>query len=226
MRILVVEDDEVLGEAIVQRIQRQGHGVDLAQNGAEADAILQHQEYDFIILDLNLPKMNGEQVLKKARKRGTSTPVLVLTARGQVEDRIELLDLGADDYLTKPFDFGELEARCRALLRRFRGQAENVIRYGNLSLDRNACSVSIDDQTVDIKQREFRLLEIFLTNTGKVMSKDELLDRLCNFDEAPSPNAVELYVGRLRKKLQQSDIEIRTLRGLGYLLEGYHEAQR
>ncbi|MDD1828137.1 response regulator transcription factor [Photobacterium sp. ZSDE20] len=226
MRLLVVEDDDVLGEAIVQRIQRQGHGVDLAKNGADADSILQHQEYDFIILDLNLPKMNGEVVLKKLRNRGTSTPVLVLTARGQVEDRIQLLDLGADDYLTKPFDFGELEARCRAMLRRNRGQAENVIRYGNLSLDRNACSVTVGDNLVDIKQREFRLLEIFLTNTGKVMSKDELLDRLCNFDEAPSPNAVELYVGRLRKKLQLSDVEIRTLRGLGYLLEGYHEPNR
>ncbi|WP_299692469.1 response regulator transcription factor [uncultured Vibrio sp.] len=226
MRLLVVEDDEVLGEAIVQRIQRQGHGVDLVQNGLEADLILQRHEYDFIILDLNLPKMNGDQVLKKLRHRGTSTPVLILTARGQVEDRIQLLDLGADDYLTKPFDFGELEARLRAMLRRNRGQAENVIRYGNLSLDRNACTVMVDEQLIDIKQREFRLLEIFLSNTGKVMSKDELLDRLCNFDEAPSPNAVELYVGRLRKKLQASDIEIRTLRGLGYLLEAYHEPNR
>lgn len=222
MRILIVEDDEVLGEAICQRITRQGQGVDLATSGTEANNILLRQQYDLVILDLNLPGLNGDKVLNKLRQRHCTTPVLILTARDQVEDRIQLLDLGADDYLTKPFDFGELEARCRALLRRNQGQAHDIIEYGNLQLDRNACTVMIADQPVDLKQREFRLLEVFITHTGRVLSKEELLDHLYNFDESPSPNAIELYVARLRKKLDGSSVEIRTLRGLGYLLDEYN----
>ena len=222
MRILIVEDDEVLGEAISQRVARQGHGADLVTSGTDANNILQHQEYDLVILDLNLPGLNGDQVLSRLRERHSKTPVLILTARDQVEDRIHLLDLGADDYLTKPFDFGELEARCRALLRRHQGQAHDVIEYGNLSLDRNACTVAVGSEEIDLKQREFRLLEIFITHTGRVLSKEELLDHLYNFDESPSPNAIELYVARLRKKLKDSSVEIRTLRGLGYLLEEHN----
>ena len=222
MRILVVEDDEILGEAISQRIAKQGHGSDLVTSGSAANVILRRQEYDLVILDLNLPGLNGDLVLEKLRNRKTSTPVLILTARDQVEDRIQLLDLGADDYLTKPFDFGELEARCRALLRRNQGQAQNSVSYGNLILDRRACQVTIDGIPIELKQREFRLLEIFVGHTGRVLSKDELLDHLYSFDESPSPNAIETYVARLRKKLQSSDVEIRTLRGLGYLLEEEH----
>jgi len=223
MRILIVEDDAVLGEAIFQRTLKQGHGVDLARSGTEANEILRHQDYDLVILDLNLPGLSGEQVLNRLRIRHSKTPVLILTARDQVEYRIQLLDLGADDYLTKPFDFGEFEARCRALLRRQQGQAHNVIQYGNLSLDRKACSVQVNEDLIELKQREFRLLEVFLTHTGWVLSKDDLIDHLYNFDEPPSPNAIELYVARLRKKLQTSAVEIRTLRGLGYILEDYHD---
>lgn len=222
MRILIVEDDEVLGEAISQRIARQGHGADLATSGDKANNILRHQEYDLVILDLNLPGMNGDKVLANLRDRHSNTPVLILTARGQVEDRIHLLDLGADDYLTKPFDFGELEARCRALLRRHQGQAHDVVTYADVSLDRNACTVKVDERSIDLKPREFRLLEIFITHTGRVLSKEELMDHLYSFDETPSPNAIELYVARLRKKLGDSALEIRTLRGLGYLLEEEH----
>lgn len=221
MRILIVEDDEVLGEAINQRITRQGHGADWVKSGSQADNILQHQSFDLIILDLNLPGMSGEQVLSKFRQRQAKSPVLVLTARDQVEDRIQLLDLGADDYLTKPFDFGELEARCRALLRRHQGDATNVLTYGTLCLDRNACTVHAGENRIDLKQRELRLLEIFLTHTGRVLSKEELLDHLYSFDESPSPNTIELYVARLRKKLHDSELQIRTLRGLGYLLDEY-----
>lgn len=219
MRILIVEDDEVLGEALSQRMRKQGQGVDLATSGTDANNILQHQEYDLVILDLNLPGLNGDKVLEKLRNRHSQTPVLILTARNQIEDRIQLLDLGADDYLSKPFDFGELEARCRALLRRNQGQAQDNIEYGNLLLDRNACTVSIDQNTIDLKQREFRLLEVFLTHTGRVLSKEELIEHIYGFDESPSPNAIELYVARLRKKLCGSELEIRTLRGLGYLVE-------
>ncbi|MDX1409802.1 MAG: response regulator transcription factor [Saprospiraceae bacterium] len=219
MRILIVEDDEVLGEAISQRISKQGHGSDLVTSGSAANDILRRQEYDLVILDLNLPGLNGDQVLDKLRSRENRTPVLLLTARDQVEDRIQLLDLGADDYLTKPFDFGELEARCRALLRRNQGQAQDAVCYGNLTLDRRSCQVTIAGEPVELKQREFRLLEIFIGHTGRVLSKDELLDHLYSFDESPSPNAIETYVARLRKKLKDSDLDIRTLRGLGYLLD-------
>ncbi|RDE19827.1 DNA-binding response regulator [Motiliproteus coralliicola] len=219
MRILIVEDDEILGEAISQRISRQGHGSDRVTSGSAANEILRHQQYDLVILDLNLPGLSGDRVLHKLRQRQSGTPVLILTARDQVEDRIQLLDLGADDYLTKPFDFGELEARCRALLRRHQGQASDQVEYGNLTLDRNTCQVSVSGQVVELKQREFRLLEIFLGHTGRVLSKEELLDHLYSFDESPSPNAIETYVARLRKKLKDSDLNIRTLRGLGYLLD-------
>lgn len=222
MRILIVEDDEILGEAISQRIARQGHGSDLVTSGSAANDILRRQAYDLVILDLNLPGLNGDRVLQKLRQRKTDTPVLILTARDQVEDRIQLLDLGADDYLTKPFDFGEQEARCRALLRRHQGQSQDEINYGNLCLDRRACQLHVAGQEIELKQREFRLLEIFLGHTGRVLSKEELLDHLYSFDESPSPNAIETYVARLRKKLAQSDLEIRTLRGLGYLLDEWH----
>lgn len=219
MRLLVVEDDEVLGEAIIQRIARQGHGVDLVTTGVEANEILKHQIYDLIILDLNLPGLNGDRVLENVRARESDVPVLILTARDNVSDRIELLDLGADDYLTKPFDFGELEARCRALLRRQKGQATDELVLGDLTLNQNSCIVTLKGAPIDLKQREFRLLEIFMRHKDRVLSKEELLDRLYNFNESPSPNAIELYVGRLRKKLTDSNVSIRTLRGLGYLLE-------
>lgn len=219
MRLLVVEDDEVLGEAIIQRIAKQGHGVDLVTTGVDANEILKHQTYDLVILDLNLPGLNGDRVLENVRARESDVPVLILTARDNVSDRIELLDLGADDYLTKPFDFGELEARCRALLRRQKGQATDTLVLGDLSLNQNSCVVTVKDTPIDLKQREFRLLEIFMRQKDRVLSKEELLDRLYNFDESPSPNAIELYVGRLRKKLTDSSVSIRTLRGLGYLLD-------
>jgi two-component system response regulator TctD len=219
MRILIVEDDLTLAEAISRRLLKQGHAADVALDGTKADNILRHQAFDLIILDLNLPGLGGEQVLSLLRQRSSTTPVLVLTARGQIEDRISLLDLGADDYLTKPFDFGELEARSRALLRRSQGQAQDRLSIGNTELDRHACVVTVDGELVELKQREFRLLEIFMAHTGRVLSKGELLDHLYNFDETPGPNAIELYVGRLRKKLPHSSVQIRTLRGLGYVVE-------
>ena len=218
MRILAVEDDEVLGEAICQRFTKMGQGIDLVTSGDVANSLLKRHEYDLILLDLNLPNLNGEQILKKLRARSSNTPVLILTARAQVEHRIELLDLGADDYLTKPFDFGELEACCRALLRRNQGLGKDIISYGNLDFDRKSCTVTIAKELIDLKQREFRLLEIFLTHQGKVLNKDELLDHLYSFDDSPSPNAIETYVARLRKKLVNSSVDIKTLRGLGYLL--------
>ncbi|SBS30405.1 Transcriptional regulatory protein QseB [Marinomonas spartinae] len=223
MRILVVEDDKILGEAICQRMSRMGHGIDLATTGKTAQQMLDLQQYDLLLLDLNLPDTTGNHILAKLRKKHAHTPVIILTARNQVEDRITLLDLGADDYLTKPFDFGELEARCRALLRRSHGQTLNTIEYGNVSLDLDACKVTVNSTPIDIKQREFRLLEVFMTHTGKVLSKEALIEHLYNFDDNPNTSVIEIYVARLRKSLHDSDFKIRTIRGLGYLLEKRHE---
>lgn len=219
MRILVVEDDDVLGEAITTRFRRQGHGVDLVQKGDSANDLLRDQHYDLVLLDLNLPGMEGGDVLSNLRRRGSASPVLVLTAREEVDMRIRMLDLGADDYVTKPFDFGEVDARCRALLRRRHADAKNLLSFGNLEMDLNACKVFASGEEIPLKPREFRLLEVFLTHIGKVLSKEELLDHLYGFDESPSPNAIELYVARLRKKVEGSGFEIKTLRGLGYLVE-------
>lgn len=219
MHILVVEDAEVLGEAICARLRSLGHATELVTNGRQAEGLLRHQEFDLVILDLNLPEMSGEKILQNLRQRRVSTPVLVLTAREQIEDRVRLLDGGADDYLTKPFDFGELEARCRVLLRRGQGFSSNRSEHGGLVFDRAAQAAFIGDERLDLKKREFRLLEIFLGNLGRVLSKEDIADRLFSLEDAPGPNAVELYVARLRKKIEPSRLRIRTLRGLGYVAE-------
>lgn len=219
MRILVVEDTQVLGQAICERLASLGHAVDLIGDGKRADELLKYQPVDLILLDLNLPGLSGLQLLQKLRQRDDDTPVLILTARDQIEDRIRLLDEGADDYLTKPFDFGELEARCRALLRRKQGYAANVTEHGNIQVNRDSRQVFIEGELTAITNREFRLLEIFLGHLGRVLSKDEITDHLFNFDESPGPNAIELYVGRLRKKMNKGDLAINTLRGIGYVAE-------
>ena len=188
-------------------------------DGKRADDLLKYQTFDLILLDLNLPGLSGLQLLQKLRQRDDSTPILILTARDQIDDRIRLLDEGADDYLTKPFDFGELEARCRALLRRKQGYATNVTEHGNITVNRDSRQVFVCGELTAVTNREFRLLEIFLGHLGRVLSKDEITDHLFNFDEAPSANAIELYVGRLRKKLSQGDLAISTLRGIGYVAE-------
>lgn len=219
MRVLVIEDTQVLGQAICDRLSSLGHGADLVTNGRQANEVLKYQKVDLILLDLNLPELTGLQILQQLRSRNDETPVLILTARDQVDDRIQLLDAGADDYLTKPFDFGELEARCRALLRRHHGYAANITQHGNIQVNRDARQVLLNGEIQAITNREFRLLEIFLGHLGRVLSKDEITEHLFNFDENPGPNAIELYVGRLRKKLAGGSIVINTLRGLGYVAE-------
>lgn len=219
MRILVVEDTEVLGQAICDRLTNLGHGVDLIMDGQQANEILKYQTVDLIILDLNLPGLSGLQVLQQLRSRSKDTPVLILTARDHIDDRILLLDAGADDYLTKPFNFRELEARCRALLRRHHGYSANITEHGNILVNRDARQVLLDGVLQPITNREFRLLEIFLGHLGRILSKDEITEHLFNFDEPPGVNAIELYVGRLRKKLAGGSLKISTLRGLGYVAE-------
>jgi two-component system response regulator TctD len=177
---------------------------------------LEVQSYDLLILDVNLPALDGFSILKRLRQRKSKMPVLVLTARSQVDDRVDALDLGADDYLVKPFDYRELEARARVLFRRSTGEPTNEITCGRVAIDRGKRLVKVDGAPVELTRRELTLLEILAARPGRIFGKDELVDQLFGFDDEPSPNAIEQYVARLRKKLAGSGAEIRTLRGLGY----------
>jgi two-component system response regulator TctD len=216
MRILVVEDTVDVGEAIVASLDRLGHAVDWQRTGPDAEAALRVQPYDLVVLDVMLPGKDGFAVLESLRAAGIAAPVLVLTARSEIDDRVTALDRGADDYLVKPFDFRELEARVRALLRRPGGSAPPRIELGDVALDQVSRSVSVSGRPVSLTRREIALLDILMSRPQKVFTKAELLDQLFGFDQDPGENAVELYVARLRRKLQAARMEIRTLRGLGY----------
>ncbi|WP_142848833.1 response regulator transcription factor [Telmatospirillum sp. J64-1] len=220
MRILLVEDEPDLAEGLLRALRRLGQAVDWINDGNDAEALLRGQKYDLVILDLSLPGMDGMDILKALRARGSDVPVLVVTARDSLEQRVAGLDYGADDYLTKPFDLRELEARVRALLRRGRGGSGGaVIRYRSLALDTARRSVSIDGEPLLLRPRELGTLEVLLANIGRVVSKESIAEHLFSFDDEAGLNAVELYIARLRKKLSKTDIDIRTIRGLGYLLE-------
>lgn len=219
MRFLVVEDDPDLGDAIQRHLQRDGHAADVASDGELAHEILQYQPYEVIILDIGLPGRDGFSVLKGLRSRGDRTPVLVLTARSTIEDKVDALDVGADDYLSKPFDFRELDARCRSLMRRTQGFVSSESHIGGLTFDRSAKTVRLDGELLRLPNREYRLLEIFLANLGRVLSKDQIASQLFDFDDEAGDNAVELYVGRLRRKLGEDYVRIRTQRGFGYVAE-------
>jgi two-component system, OmpR family, response regulator len=219
MRILIVEDDTVIQDGISRALKLANYAVDCASNGADADQMLTAQDYDLAILDLGLPKIDGFEVLRRLRKRKSSTPVLILTARDAVEDRVKGLDIGADDYIIKPFAMPELEARVRALIRRGQFGATARLVNGALSLDTAGRRAYIGEDALDISARELALLEILLLKSGRVVSKEQILERLCNWDEELGSNAIEVYIHRLRKKLEPAAIKIRTIRGLGYLLE-------
>lgn len=216
MRILVVEDTTDVGEAISACVARMGHGVDWEKTGEGAEDALAAQHYDLVILDVMLPGKNGFDVLGTLRRMKQSPPVLVLTARSMVEDRVTALDLGADDYLIKPFDFRELEARVRALLRRIGGPQSSLIELGDVVLDQAARAVSVGGQRAELTRREIALLEVLISRPSKVFSKTQLIDQLFGFGEEPAENAIELYIARLRRKLGSTRMEIRTLRGIGY----------
>lgn len=218
MRILVVEDAAEIAKAIIKRFERMGHAVDWETDGRTASELLDVQVYDLVLLDIMLPQADGFAVLKHLRACGIKTPVLVLTARSAVDDRISALDLGADDYLIKPFDYRELEARARALLRRAAGIAGNTVRVGALAIDRAGRTATVEGRTIDLTRRELTVLEILASRPGRYVSKEELVEQLFSFDQDPSPNAVEQFVARLRRKLAATPVEIRTERGLGYQL--------
>ena len=226
MRILLVEDDAVLREMMLRSLQDAGHRVDMAQTLEQASHFWRVQPFDAVLLDLNLPQSdhpqaglgNGLTVLREARARGDRTPVLVLTARNRTEERIAGLDAGADDYLGKPFELAEVEARLRALVRRTQG-TEDRFEIGTLALDRKARRFSIGPALLELPAREFEVLWELMTPPGRVVNKRALSDKLSSFDEALGDNALEAFISRLRKKLTGSGAGIRTLRGLGYVLE-------
>ncbi len=219
MRLLLVEDTEDVAEAIVASLARHGHAVDHVSTCEAARDALAVQEYDLAILDINLPDGSGIDILRGLRNGGVATPVLMLTARLDVEDRVQALDIGADDYLMKPFDLRELEARVRALARRTGEVRSGLLEYGDLMLDPAGRSVQRLGTPLALNRREFSLLEILMANRGRVMPKDRIFEKMFSFDdEEIGINAVEVYIGRLRKKLEASRVSIRTLRGLGYQL--------
>ncbi|KPN64369.1 two-component system, OmpR family, response regulator TctD [Aliiroseovarius crassostreae] len=219
MKFLLIEDNQELANAIGSRMRLDGHVVDHAENLEDAWGFVATGEYDLILLDIMLPDGDGRDFLKRHRASDFDTPVIVLTARSQVSDRIGSLDLGADDYVTKPFDHAELEARCRAVLRRQTGNAKTTIEVGGIIFDPVAGFLTVAGEAVNLRNRELRLLEVFLNAPGKIFSKSKLSDRLFSYDDDVSENAIEVYVGRLRKLLSASDLRITTLRGLGYRLD-------
>ena len=219
MRILVVEDDSLLAEGLERVLRRAGHTVDNVRTGIQADNALRTTVYDLVVLDIGLPDIDGFEVLRRLRARRSTASVLALTARDAVEDRVLGLDLGADDYLTKPFSVTEFEARVRALLRRSSAPS-GPIKVRGLTVDVEAKRVKVNDAAVELTVREWALLELFLARPGRVLSKQRIAEQLVSYDDALSPNAIEVYVSRLRAKIEPANVRIRTVRGFGYLWEG------
>jgi two-component system response regulator TctD len=218
-RLLIVEDDAALARGLIAALQAEGHSVDRADTGEAALMMALDEPYAAITLDVGLPDLSGFDVLRKLRAGGCKAPILMLTARDAIEDRVQGLDLGADDYLLKPFEPEELTARLRALMRRPAGDPSPVIRIGALEVDRSRCAAWVGGEPIELRRREWVLLERLVVRLGKVVSKDRLASEMFGYDEAVAPNAIEVYIARLRRKLGPKGPTIRTLRGLGYLME-------
>lgn len=218
MRFLLVEDSATLAQSVAERLALDGHAIDIAASLADAEDCLAIASYDLILLDIMLPDGDGRNFLARQRAALRETPVIVMTARSSVSDRVHMLDIGADDYITKPFDFAELEARCRAVLRRRGGSASNIRSFADVEFDILAATLTVGGIPRELRNRELRLLEILISAPERVFSKSHLSDRLFSFTEDASENAIEVYVGRLRRKLEGSKVRIETLRGVGYRL--------
>lgn len=216
MRILLVEDDLSLGDGLSIGLRQAGFAVDWLRDGHSADLALQTESFDLIVLDLGLPKLSGMEVLAKARQRNLATPILILTARDAIGDKIAGLDAGADDYLVKPIDLDELTARIRALTRRTAGRAAPLLQHGDIALDPAGRSVTQAGKTVDLSAREFALLHLLLSSAGRVLSRSQIEQSLYGWRDEPDSNALEVHIHHLRKKLGST--LIRTLRGVGYTI--------
>lgn len=217
MRLLLVEDDELLGDGLRIGLKQSGYTVEWLKDGLAADQALQQEQFDLVVLDLGLPRQSGLETLKNLRKRGNPVPVLILTARDAVEDRVQGLDFGGDDYLLKPFDLDELCARLRALQRRASGRAEPLIEHGDLRVDPAAHKVTLADNEINLSSSEFALLEYLLDNKGRVIPRARLEEMLYGWHGEVESNALEVFIHHLRKKLGR-DL-IRTVRGVGYVIE-------
>lgn len=225
MRILIAEDDEVLSDGLCRSMRQSGYAVDCVKDGQSARLILSgEQPFDLVILDLGLPKLDGFSVLRELREANRQVPVIILTARDAEGDRVKGLDLGADDYMTKPFGLPELEARVRALLRRGQCGLNPVYTCGALSYDSVGRRALINGEAIDLTTRELGVLEALISRIGWVTSKDQLLERLYSYTEEASGNAIEVYIHRLRKKLEPAGVNIRTIRGLGYVMDKTRES--
>ena len=219
MRVLLIEDDAALARGLVAALRIAGLAVDHELDGEEAARLAVSEPYNLIVLDIGLPGLSGFEVLRRIRAAECPVPVMMLTARDAVADRVRGLDLGADDYLLKPFAPAEFEARVRALIRRGQGVPNPVLRCGALAFDRATGAVTLDGAPVPLRRRELAVLTALMTRAGQVVLKERLSGEIFGFDEVVAPNALELYVARLRKKLQPNGPEIRTVRGLGYLMD-------
>lgn len=218
MRILIAEDDRIIGDGLNRSLRQTGYAVDWVTNGIDADNALTTGTYDLVILDIGLPRMSGLDVLRRLRARKLNVPVLILTALDGTNDRVKGLDLGADDYMAKPFELPELEARVRALTRRSTGTAP-VIQCGALAFDQTDRCALLNGEMLDLSARELGLLEVLMARAGRLVSKDQLVEHMCGWGEEVSHNAIEVYVHRLRKKLESSGVKITNVRGLGYCFE-------
>lgn len=223
MRILVVEDDPVLSAALARALTQAAYAVDMVHNGEDANRALSSADYDLVVLDIGLPGADGLSVLRRMRDKRVHVPVLILTARDTLEDRVEGLDLGADDYMTKPFDLPEFEARVRALIRRGHYNSGGDLIHGGLRLDSAARRLFHGDKPIELSARELTVIELLLSRQGRVVSKEQMIDRLFGWGDDVGSNAIEVYVHRVRKKLEPHGVDIRTVRGMGYLLERVDE---
>jgi two-component system, OmpR family, response regulator len=219
MRVLVIEDDQSIAAALCATLRESGHAVDHVADGSVADAALRDEVYDLVVLDLGLPGMDGSQVLARLRSHGNKVPVLIVTARDGLQERIRVLDLGADDYLVKPFALSELEARVRALLRRVASQGAPELHIGRMRLDLPGRRAHVGEREVDLTARDFGLLEALVLRSPRVISRTQLIEALCSWDEELTDNGLDIAIHRLRRKLEGSGTNVRTIRGIGYLFE-------
>tara|TARA_A200000113_G_scaffold216254_1_gene221378 strand:+ start:525 stop:1190 length:666 start_codon:yes stop_codon:yes gene_type:complete len=219
MRFLLIEDNQNLSSAVSERLSLDGHVVDQAESLGIANHYLSVSSYDLILLDIMLPDGDGRDFLLNHRKQKNTTPVIVLTARSEISDRVTILDLGADDYMVKPIDFNELEARCRAVLRRRSGEAQNQIKFGDVSFDSHSGTLMTRSRSIQLRAREIRLLEVFFRHPDQIFSKANLVDKLFPLEVDVTENAIEVYILRLRKHIAETNVKITTVRGLGYKLE-------
>ncbi|WP_136685387.1 response regulator [Falsirhodobacter xinxiangensis] len=219
MRILLVEDTKPLAEALASLLAGAGYAVDVVHDGASGEALAASESFDLVILDLNLPQMDGLAMLRAMRARGNQAAVMILTARGAPEDRVRGLDLGADDYMAKPFDIGEFEARVRSLLRRHAGLRSSRLEIGSITLDLTTRQFATDAGVLDLPARERALLELLFMRAGKVVPKEAIIQSLTSLDDSLSDNAIEQYVSRLRRRVQPHGVNLRTARGIGYYIE-------